>query len=453
MVERRPDLHVHLLIWDVSLVFGPSRTLDQMFDDWQAHPRIHFHLDGRHPFVAAHHEKIVCVDDALAFCGGIDLTVKRWDTPEHAPADPRRTDAHDGPYSAVHDLQMAVGGEAARAVAELARIHWADAVGEPLEPCSAGADPWPPTLTHWLTDVPVGIARTRAATGEAPGVHEVAALNARALAAARRSVYIEAQYLGARPVADRLVELLERPDGPEIVILVWRQATGWIERFAMGSNRDRLLRRLAAADRSGRLRAYWLAAAHEPECEINLHAKLILVDDVFVRIGSSNLNNRSLGFDSECDLAIEASDPATRTAISRFRDTLLAEHLARTPEEGRARGRRPWPDRSDRAAQPRQGAAAGIPDRSGRRPADALPGNGAARSGGAAEPRLSPADAAAHPDSGLVPGVGSSCSIRSVIARPRGGRGDPNIPAFPGLLHALRALAMTIRSRRAFLRR
>jgi phosphatidylserine/phosphatidylglycerophosphate/cardiolipin synthase-like enzyme len=336
LVERHPDLHVCLLIWDVSLVFGPSRTLHQMFDDWQAHPRIHFHLDGRHPFGAAHHEKIVCIDDALAFCGGIDLTVKRWDTPEHAPFDPRRADAHEGSYGPVHDLQMAVGGEAARAVAELARIRWADAVEERLEPCGAGNDPWP-APTPWLTDVTVGIARTRAATGDAPGVHEVAALNAAALAAARRSVYIEAQYLGARPVADRLVELLERPDGPEIVILVWRQARGWIERFAMGSNRDRLLRRLAAADRGGRLRAYWLAAADEPECEIGLHAKLILIDDVFVRIGSSNLNNRSLGLDSECDLAIEAADPATRSAVARLRNTLLAEHLARTPEEvGRA---------------------------------------------------------------------------------------------------------------------
>jgi phosphatidylserine/phosphatidylglycerophosphate/cardiolipin synthase-like enzyme len=121
LVERRPDLSVHLLIWDVSLVFGPSRTLEQAFDDWQAHPRIHFRLDGQHPFVAAHHEKIVCIDDALAFVGGIDLTIKRWDTPAHDPRDPRRVDAHDGRYDPVHDLQMAIDGKAAQAAAELAR--------------------------------------------------------------------------------------------------------------------------------------------------------------------------------------------------------------------------------------------------------------------------------------------------------------------------------------------
>jgi phosphatidylserine/phosphatidylglycerophosphate/cardiolipin synthase-like enzyme len=54
---------------------------------------------------------------------------------------------------------------------------------------------------------------------------------------------------------------------------------------------------------------------------------------MFVRIGSSNFNNRSLGFDTECDLAIEASDPDTAAAIAGLRNTLLAEHLARSPEE------------------------------------------------------------------------------------------------------------------------
>jgi len=232
----------------------------------------------------------------------------------------------------VHDLQMAVDGEAAAALAELARGRWADATGETLPPCRSTGSPWPESVTPWLTDVPVGIARTRPATHGRSEVSEVAALNTRALKAARRAVYIEAQYLASQPVVDRLAELLGRPDGPEIVLLVWRHATGWLERFAMASNRDRLLRRLAAADRHNRLRAYWLGLADEPEGEINLHAKLIIVDDVFVRIGSSNLNNRSLGLDTECDLAIEAPDARARAAIARLRSMLLAEHLARPVE-------------------------------------------------------------------------------------------------------------------------
>jgi phosphatidylserine/phosphatidylglycerophosphate/cardiolipin synthase-like enzyme len=334
LVKRCSGLQVHLLIWDVSLVFGPSRALEHLVDlGWQQHPRVHLRLDGQHPFTAANHEKIVSIDDALAFVGGIDLTVRRWDTPEHRLAQAARRDPDGEPYPPVHDLQMAVDGEAASAVAEVARGRWADATGEVLAPCRATGKPWPPSVTPWLTDVPVGIARTRPASHGQAGVSEVAELNAAALAAARRAVYIEAQYFAAVPVADRLVQLLERPDGPEIVILVWRQAIGWLERFAMGSNRDRLLRRLAAADRHDRLRAYWLGIPDDPEGEINLNAKLVIVDDLFVRIGSSNLNNRSLGFDRECDLAIEAPDAKARGALARLRSTLLAKHLDRPVAE------------------------------------------------------------------------------------------------------------------------
>jgi phosphatidylserine/phosphatidylglycerophosphate/cardiolipin synthase-like enzyme len=334
LVECHPELEVHLLVWDVAVVFGPSRTREQLVaTEWQDHPRIHFRFDRQHPVGGSHHEKLVTIDDALAFAGGIDLTVERWDTSRHEFDLAARRDPGGEPYDPVHDLQMAVDGAAAGALASLTRERWQQATGATLTPPAGAADPWPDGLAPWLTDAQVGIARTRPATDERPEATEIATLDARALAAARRSVYIEAQYLAAAPVADRLVDLLERPDGPEIVLLVWRRAIGWVERFAMGSNRDRLLRRLAAADRHGRLLACWLGEPQEPHREINLHAKLIIVDDRFLRIGSSNLNHRSLGLDSECDLAIEAGDERTRRAIRALRDRLLAEHLVRAPAE------------------------------------------------------------------------------------------------------------------------
>jgi phosphatidylserine/phosphatidylglycerophosphate/cardiolipin synthase-like enzyme len=334
LLDRQPKLEIFMLIWDVSVFYGPSRTFGELLDrEWRQHPRIHFRFDGEHPTGASHHEKIVCVDDKLAFVGGIDLTVKRWDTSEHRPDLPERRDPDGQPYDPVHDLQMVVDGQAAAAIAELTRARWTDATGETLSPCRSIGDPWPGALTPWFTDLPVAIARTRPATADSPGVREIAELNAAALAAARRWVYIEAQYLSTPAIADQLVALLERPDPPEIVLSVWRQAIGWLERFVMGSNRERLLRRLADADHGGRLRVYWLGMPGEPEREINLHAKLIIVDDAFVRIGSSNLNNRSLGFDTECDLAIEAHDRTAAEAIARLRNTLLAEHLGRSAEE------------------------------------------------------------------------------------------------------------------------
>jgi phosphatidylserine/phosphatidylglycerophosphate/cardiolipin synthase-like enzyme len=63
------------------------------------------------------------------------------------------------------------------------------------------------------------------------------------------------------------------------------------------------------------------------DCEVLIHSKLLIIDDDFLRVGSSNLNNRSAGLDTECDLAIEALDDVQRSAIARLRNELLGEHL------------------------------------------------------------------------------------------------------------------------------
>src|SRR3546814_1276755 len=64
-----------------------------------------------------------------------------------------------------------------------------------------------------------------------------------------------------------------------------------------------------------------------------VHAKVMIVDDRLLRIGSANLNNRSMGTDSECDLALEAANAEDRAAISRLLHRLLAEHPGRDSEE------------------------------------------------------------------------------------------------------------------------
>jgi phosphatidylserine/phosphatidylglycerophosphate/cardiolipin synthase-like enzyme len=62
-----------------------------------------------------------------------------------------------------------------------------------------------------------------------------------------------------------------------------------------------------------------------------VHSKIVIVDDIFLRVGSSNLNNRSIGLDTECDLAIEAAGDDERRAITGVRDRLIAEHLGIDP--------------------------------------------------------------------------------------------------------------------------
>ncbi len=98
IVRKNSKLHIFILTWDFSMIYLFERELMPVFRlDWRTHPRIRFRFDGHHPSGASHHQKIVVIDDAVAFSGGIDLTARRWDTSEHQPDDPRRIDPWGAP--------------------------------------------------------------------------------------------------------------------------------------------------------------------------------------------------------------------------------------------------------------------------------------------------------------------------------------------------------------------
>jgi uncharacterized membrane protein YdjX (TVP38/TMEM64 family) len=105
----------------------------------------------------------------------------------------------------------------------------------------------------------------------------------------------------------------------------------------MGVLRARLLRRIREADVHGRFRIYYPTVPDLGEARLNVHAKLMIVDGRFVRIGSANLNNRSMGLDSECDLALEESgDGRVEDFAQRLLVDLLGEHLDVAPATVRA---------------------------------------------------------------------------------------------------------------------
>jgi phosphatidylserine/phosphatidylglycerophosphate/cardiolipin synthase-like enzyme len=327
LVERTPSLEVHLLIWRGSVVYGENAELPYMlFGDWWKHPRIHYKLDGACPIEACHHEKIVCIDDSLAFVGGMDLTRGRWDDTAHAPVNRhRQSDGNDHPP--VHDLQIAVDGAAARDIAESVRDRWLVATGDALEPLPLRADLWPDIVPPAVRDHPVALARTRPGYAGRPECREIERLLLAAVAAARRVIYVETQYFALPAVAEALAGRLQEADGPEVIVLAMRRSQGILEYYAMARERDRLFARLSRADRHGRLGTFFPVGSYAPLCEVKVHSKLLIVDDAFVRIGSSNLNRRSMGLDTECDVALEAATEPARRAIARLRDRLIAEHL------------------------------------------------------------------------------------------------------------------------------
>jgi phospholipase D1/2 len=328
-VRQNPHLRIYLLEWDTGMVRALGRgTTPLRIADWIGGRRIRLKLDHAHPSGAAHHQKIVVVDDAIAFCGGIDATADRWDTREHRDDHPlRRRPTTRRRYGPWHDATVALDGAAARALGDLARTRWKRATGEDLSLPPRVPPRWPKDLVPTFEGVDVAISRTAPEYGGRDPVHEIEALYLAIIAATRRSLYIESQYFASRKIAEAIAARLREPGGPEIVVVNPEEADGWLEEEVMGSSRARLLRMIGDADRDGRFRMYTpVAQAGTP---IYVHAKVVVMDDRLLRVGSSNLNNRSLGLDTECDLSVEArsGDADLRRRIAGLRDDLLAEHL------------------------------------------------------------------------------------------------------------------------------
>ncbi|WP_198382643.1 phospholipase D-like domain-containing protein [Roseomonas sp. KE2513] len=330
-VRCNPGLRVYVLRWDLAFLKMPFRGTTPFFLlEWLGRHRLHFHLDRHHPPGGCHHQKIAVIDDALAFCGGIDVTGGRWDTSAHRDDEPARLWPNGTPHGPWHDVTTAVTGEAARALGDLARDRWFAANGWKPDPPPIDHKCWPEELDAVFHDVSVAIARSQPAYDGQPEVREIEALYLAAIASARHSIYLESQYFSAHRISEALERRLAEPDGPEVVIVNPDRAQGWLEEEVMGAGRALLLGRLREADLYGRLR--FCTPVTAGGAAIYVHAKVLVVDDTLLRIGSSNINNRSMGVDTECDLAVEvrpedARAPQLRAAILRVRDSLLAEHL------------------------------------------------------------------------------------------------------------------------------
>ncbi|HEX8241737.1 MAG TPA: phospholipase D-like domain-containing protein [Allosphingosinicella sp.] len=336
LVKHKPDLKIYILAWGgmAYSVLGRGTTLARMAA-WRATGDIEFRLDSAHPREASHHQKIAVIDDALAFCGGIDITAERWDRREHLDDEPgRRRPTTRRRYDPWHDATMAVDGAAALALGDLARLRWEAATETRLERAGGGGDAWPEELEPDFRDVDIAIARTRGAHGRWSQVREIEALFADLVAGARRHVYIETQYFASRVVAEAVGRRLAEPDGPEFVVINPKTGFGWLDESVMGPARAELVKALDRKDRYGRFRIY--TPVTTGGADIYVHAKIMIVDDHVIRVGSANINNRSMGLDSECDVMIDCRLPGNESAgpaIKRLRADLIAEHLGTDPSE------------------------------------------------------------------------------------------------------------------------
>lgn len=355
LLEARPELEIFILLWDYAPIYALER--EPLFfgevpwhkDADKRHPRLHFILDDVHPTMASQHQKLVLIDGSLAWCGGFDISKWRWDTEAHQADEPRRRDPDGDPYPPFHDLQMLVDGDAAGALCELFAERWEQAGGAAAPVLlsramaadgaslpgdeGAAADAWPAQLKPLFHQQAIGIARTLPRFAGRAEVREVEQLYLDMIASAREFIFIENQYLTSRSVAEALRHSLEQPEGPLILIILPRETGHWLEQHTMDLIRDRLLSELRDADQHGRLRCYYPDLPALGDDCLMVHAKLMIVDDRVLRLGTSNLSNRSMGLDSECDLCLVGSTEAVRSEIRCLRQRLLAMFLSLDPDE------------------------------------------------------------------------------------------------------------------------
>lgn len=337
-VQANDQLHIRLVIWEANALFALERQhLPRMRRPWDQHPRINLVWATDAPSFASFHEKVVVIDDRLAFAGGMDLTKTRWDTHEHFVNDKRRRKPglipfYGDPY---HDAMLVLDGEAAQILGDHCRERWHRATGETIDPprldqsSKDSADPWPEGVEPLLTDRRLRIARTLPQVPGQQAKRQVERSYVAQIKAAQRFIFIETQYLAAESIAQALCDRLNEQGGPELVMILPFGCPGRLQAMAMDSRRDALLARLREADPGGRLGVYWptLAGGQTEdvfEHSVYVHAKTMVIDDHLLRIGSANLNNRSMGLDTELDLFVEVDEEAGRDAIRSYRLRLLS---------------------------------------------------------------------------------------------------------------------------------
>jgi phosphatidylserine/phosphatidylglycerophosphate/cardiolipin synthase-like enzyme len=331
-LAKNPAIEVRVLCWKSAMPVAATQRFFPFMDRKAfAGSRVKFVLDGKLPIGACHHQKMIVIDDAIGFCGGGDIGPDRWDTPAHRDDDPRRekTRRDNKAFDSRHEVMGLVDGAAAAALGELFRDRWRRATGKKLEPCPAVPRPrWPGAIEPAFNDIAVGLSRTNGAWRDHPEVRENEALHVAAIRQAKACIYMENQYFTSPLIAAELAKRLSERDGPEVVLVSTEHSPSYFDQVTMDRTRLNFIRTLTSADRHGRFHAY--SPVTTLGRTIIVHAKLTIIDDTLMRIGSANINNRSLGFDTECDLSFEATgtgSAANRAEITRLRNKLLAHWL------------------------------------------------------------------------------------------------------------------------------
>jgi len=316
LAELAEAVEVRVLVWAGAPLplFRPSRAdVRRTMEDLCRGTRISWAVDARERPLHCHHEKTIVVDDRVAFVGGIDLTLEsgdRFDTQKH--------DARA--QLGWHDVSTRLAGPAVADVADHFRLRWREVTGETLE----GRATPPPAGGHTVQVVRTIPERVYEAVPR--GDFRILESYLRALRGARSFIYLENQFLWSPEIATVLRDKLLHPPSPDfriVLLLPAKPNTG------ADDTRGMLAELIEADGGDGRLLACTVYARHGSLVDqVYVHAKVGIVDDEWLTVGSANLNEHSLFNDTEVNVVCR--DPELVRA-TRLR--LWAEHLELEPEE------------------------------------------------------------------------------------------------------------------------
>ncbi len=310
LAELAELVDVRILVWAGAPLplFRPSRReVRDMRERLTRETRIQCALDAKERPMHCHHEKTIVIDDRVAFVGGIDLTSQsgdRFDSAKH----PARSEI------GWHDATARIEGPAVTDVAEHFRMRWHEVNGERLAPVS------PPEPAG---EVELQIVRTvpeRIYAAVPRGDFRILESYMGAIRSAQRFVYLENQFLWSPEIARVLRDKLVNPPTPDFRLLLVLPSS---PKSGNDDTRGVLAELIDADGDNGRILACALYARSGPRADpIYVHAKVAIIDDRWLTLGSANLNEHSLFNDTEMNVVAQNPELALRT-----RKRLWAEHL------------------------------------------------------------------------------------------------------------------------------
>lgn len=289
--------------------------------------------------IGSYHQKTVVVDGAVGFCGGMNLKENDWDSRLHRLFDARRCSFdRDGEHRRQveageeetdhpprHDYMARLEGPAVQHLEQNFQQRWNHLIDEGVkwsENATRMVDPpHPSRIENGCT---AQVVRTMPEPFSERGILD---LHLRALAAARKLIYIEDQYFRSTHISDAIADTVRKwPDIHVVVVTIQSQADAWLYGGWSREAFERIQRRMPHFE------LYTLKVSGEDRRgerhleEVYNHAKLMIVDDIFLTVGSANINDRSFEYEAEINIAMADPDQ-----VKAARLDIWNEHLAEDP--------------------------------------------------------------------------------------------------------------------------